>query len=469
MSEQRRERDSMGEVEIPRSAYWGAHTQRAIENFPVSGLVFPPVFLQALALVKQACAIVNRDDAALDPSYAEAIIQACREAAEGAFASQFPIDIFQTGSGTSTNMNMNEVIATRSNEILTGARRTTQPVHPNDHVNMGQSSNDVIPTAIHCAVCLQTEQELFPELDAMAEAIRSQEERFADVVKTGRTHLMDAMPVTFGQELSGWRSHIVHAKDEIAYALRRIRQLAIGGTAVGTGVNTRAGFGTRVARRLSELTAIEFSETPNHFEAQSIMNAICAFSSSLRTYAMGLVKIANDLRLMNSGPFSGLGEIRLASLQPGSSIMPGKVNPVIPEAARMACMQVMGNDAVVALSCAMGEFELNVMLPVIAHNVLESITLLSGVSRLMAEKAVRTFEIDRERIALALEKNPIVATVLNPVVGYDTASAVVKKSMHEKITVRQAALALGVITEEQAARLFDIAQMTQPGFSAAGD
>jgi fumarate hydratase, class II len=465
MTEYRIENDSMGVVKIPRDAYWGAQTQRAIANFPVSGITFPSVFIKSLALIKQASAVVNREYGALDRKQAEMIIRACQEAAEGAFAGQFPLDIFQTGSGTSTNMNMNEVIATRANELLTGAKHTTRPVHPNDHVNMGQSSNDVIPSAIHCAACLLSKEQLLPALDLLVDAIHEQQERCGHIVKTARTHLMDAVPVTFGQELSGWGSQIAHARIELTHALVRLQQLAIGGTAVGTGINTKTDFGMRVARKLAELTEIGFTEATNHFEAQSSMDAAAAFSGDLSAYASSLMKISNDLRLMNSGPFSGLGEIRLRSLQPGSSIMPGKVNPVIPESARMVCAQVIGNNAVITMANALGEFQLNVMLPVIAHNLLESITILASISNLLAEKAIRDYTVDEAHIAAVLHRNPIIATVLNPVIGYDKAASVVKKALEEKKSVQEAAVELGFMTEEEAGHLLDLRHMTEPGFS----
>jgi fumarate hydratase, class II len=469
MAEYRTERDSMGDVTIPHGAYWGAQTQRAIENFSVSGIRFPPVFIRSLALIKNACARVNRDSGILDPALARAIMQSCEEIAAGKFADQFPLDIFQTGSGTSTNMNVNEVIATRANELLTGEKKTTRPVHPNDHVNRGQSSNDVIPSAIHVAACLLTKEQLLPSLDDLESALREQVQRCGRIVKTGRTHLMDAVPITMGQELSGWISQVTHARDEIAHALVPIRQLAIGGTAVGTGMNTQEDFGRRTAEKLSELAAIDFTEAPNHFAAQSSMDGAAMLSGSLAAYASSLMKISNDLRLMNSGPFSGLSEIRLPSLQPGSSIMPGKVNPVLTESARMVCAQVMGNNAVVVMANALGEFQLNVMLPVIAHNLLESITILAAVTQLLAEKSIRTYDVDEDHIASVLQRNPIIATVLTPIIGYDKAALVVKTALAGNKTVKETAVALGFISEAEADRLLDPLQMTEPGFSETNE
>lgn len=469
MNEYRIEKDSLGEVRIPKDAYWGAQTQRAVENFPVSGIVFPAVFIRSMGLIKHACAGVNREFGLLEPRIADAIIRACDEIMEGKFNDQFPLDIFQTGSGTSTNMNANEVIATRANEILTGAKHTRTPVHPNDHVNMGQSSNDVIPAAIHVSACLQTKELLLPSMKILHAAIRDKGGKYGSLVKTGRTHLMDAMPITLEQEMSGWAAQIEYSIERIKGAMPGLGQLAIGGTAVGTGINTQPEFGERVAEKLAGLTRIEFREAKNHFEAQSAQDAVVGLSGQLKTYASSLMKIANDLRWMNSGPMAGLGEIRLPSLQPGSSIMPGKVNPVIPEAARMVSAQVMGNDVVIALSNAMGDFQLNVMLPVIAHNILQSITILANASRLLAEKAIEGFEVNEEHILQIVHRNPIIATVLNPIIGYDKAAEVVKKALKEKKTVKQVVLEMGYLTAEEADRILNPETMTGPGFSGKGD
>ncbi len=464
MNNFRIEKDSLGEVKVPADAYWGAQTQRAIENFPVSGFTFPPVFIRSMALIKQACAGVNRDLRLLDARVADAIVRACQEIVDGKLGSQFPLDVFQTGSGTSTNMNVNEVVATRANEMLTGSKHTKDPVHPNDHVNLGQSSNDVIPTAIHLSAYLHTHEVLLPALDTLHTAIRNKQRKYAGLVKTGRTHLMDAMPITLGQEMSGWATQIENARTRIEETLPRLSELAIGGTAVGTGVNTQRAFGVLVAKRLSHLTRMKFVEAPNHFEAQSAQDAVVALSGQLKTYATSLMKIANDLRWMNSGPIAGLGEIRLPSLQPGSSIMPGKVNPVIAEAARMVSAQVIGNDSVVALANALGDFQLNVMMPVIAHNILQSISLLANVSGLLAAKAIEGFDVDEEHIAEFIERNPIIATVLNPLIGYDKAAEVVKKAIKEKKTVKQVVVEMKYLSAAEANRILNPAIMTKPGY-----
>ncbi len=469
MDEYRTERDSLGEVKVPKDAYWGAQTQRAAGNFPVSGITFPAVFIRSMGLIKQACAAVNRELGLLEPRLADAIIRACDEIMQGKRDDQFPLDIFQTGSGTSTNMNANEVIATRANEILTGTKHTGSPVHPNDHVNMGQSSNDVIPAALHVSACLQTEELLFPAMKFLHAAVKNKAGKYGSVIKTGRTHLMDAMPITLQQEMSGWAAQIEYSVERIEGTMPRLRELAIGGTAVGTGINTHPEFGRRVAKKLTEATRIAFMEARNHFEAQSSQDAVVELSGQLRTYAASLMKIANDLRWMNSGPLAGLAEIRLPSLQPGSSIMPGKVNPVIAESVRMVSAQVMGNDVVVALSGAMGDFQLNVMLPVIAHNIIQSVTVLANASRLLAEKAVEGFEVNEEHVLELVHRNPIIATVLNPIIGYDKAAEVVKKALREKKTVKQVAVEMGYLSREEADRILNPELMTKPGLSGKGD
>lgn len=457
----------MGEVKIPINAYWGPQTQRAIENFPVSGITFPSVFIHSLGVIKHACASVNREFHLLEPILADAITNACTEVIEGKFDDQFPLDIFQSGSGTSTNMNANEVISTRANEILNGTRQTGAPVHPNDHVNMGQSSNDVIPTAIHVSACLLMHDLLLPSLELLQNAIRVKQENYANVVKTGRTHLMDAMPITLGQELSGWAAQIEHSIAGMRSALPRLSELAIGGTAVGTGINAPAGFGAFVAIKIARLTGMSFSETTNHFEAQSGQDAVVTLSGELRTYATILIKIANDLRWMNSGPAAGLAEIRLPALQPGSSIMPGKVNPVIPEAARMVAAQVIGYDATIALANSMGEFQLNVMLPVIAHSILQSITLLANVSRLMAEKAIGGIEVNKEHLREIVGVNAVIATILSPILGYEKTAEVINKARKEKKSVQNVVVEMGYLSEEKAARILDPGVMTGPGLAGS--
>ncbi len=465
MGDYRIERDSLGEVKVPKDAYWGAQTQRALENFPISGIRFPEVFIRSLTYIKLACAKVNGEFGFLKKKIADPIIQTCNEIIEGGLDDQFPLDIFQTGSGTSTNMNANEVIATRANEIVTGRKNCKTPIHPNDHVNMGQSSNDVIPTAIHVSAYLQTAKLLLPSMEFLHVTIKNKQSRYHSLVITGRTHLMDAMPLTLEQEMSGWSTQIEYSVERIKAALPRLSELAIGGTAVGTGINTQPDFGVRVSTVLSDLTGIDFKEAKNHFEAQSAQDAIVELSGQLKTFATSLMKIVNDLRWMNSGPMTGLSEIRLPSLQPGSSIMPGKVNPVIPEAVRMVCAQVIGNDTVISLSNSMGDFQLNVMLPVIAHNIIQSITILANASRLLAEKAIEDFEVDGDHVMELVHRNPIIATVLNPVIGYDKTAEVVKKALKEKKTVKQVAVEMGYLNEEEAARLLNPMIMTKAGFS----
>lgn len=462
MVKYRIEKDSLGDVRVPENAYWGAQTQRAIENFPVSGIRFPEVFIRSLGLIKLACAKANRELGLLDKKRCDAIITSCSEVIDGKMSGQFPLDIFQTGSGTSTNMNANEVIAGRANKLLTGKKDSKAPVHPNDHVNMGQSSNDVIPTAIHVSAYLQIQDILLPSLMELHKTIRDRQVRYKSVVKTGRTHLMDAMPITLEQEMSGWATQVEYSIRSIRSVLPRLSELAIGGTAVGTGINTDPTFGSRVANSLSALTRIKFVEAKNHFEAQSAQDAIVELSGHIKTAATSLMKISNDLRWMNSGPMAGLSEIRLASLQPGSSIMPGKVNPVIPEAMRMVCAQVIGNDTVIAISNALGDFQLNVMLPVIAHNIIQSITILANASRLLAEKAIRPLEVNEGQIMDILQRNPIIATVLNPVIGYDKAAEVVKKALKEKKTVKQVVVEMGYLTDSEANKILDPRKMTKP-------
>ena len=465
MQKYRIEKDSLGEVKVPEDAYWGAQTQRAIENFPISGIPFPVVFIRSLGHIKLSCVKVNVELGILDKKRASAIIQACNEVIKGKFDDQFPLDIFQTGSGTSTNMNANEVIATRANEIVTGRKNTKSPVHPNDHVNMGQSSNDVIPTAIHVAAYLQLKELLLPSFGLLYKTIENKSKNYKNVVKTGRTHLMDAMPITLQQEISGWATQIKYSIKRIDNTLPRLSELAIGGTAVGTGVNTHPQFGKKVSEVLSELTGITFIEAQNHFEAQSSQDAVVELSGQLKTLATSLMKIANDMRWMNSGPITGLSEIRLPSLQPGSSIMPGKVNPVILEAVRMVCAQVMGNDAVISIANSMGDFQLNVMLPVIAHNIIQSITILANASQLLAEKAIKGFEVNEKHILELIQMNPIIATVLNPIIGYDKASEVVKKALKERKTVKQVVVEMGYLSKEKAEKILKPEVMTKPGFS----
>jgi fumarate hydratase class II len=455
--EYRIEKDSMGELKVPADALWGAQTQRAVENFPVSGLPMPRAFIRAVGLVKWAAAAANRDLGLLDESMAAAIQEAAEAVAEGRHDEQFPIDVFQTGSGTSTNMNANEVIAALATRIA-GAN-----VHPNDHVNMGQSSNDVIPTAIHVSAALEAREALLPALEHLAGTIENKGAECHAFVKTGRTHLMDAMPVRMSQEMGGWASQIRTGISRIEATLPRVARLAQGGTAVGTGINAHPDFGRRFASRLAERTGIDFEANGDYFESLSSQDTAVEMSGQLKAVAVSLMKIANDLRWMNSGPLAGIGEIALPALQPGSSIMPGKVNPVIPEAAAMVAAQVIGNDVTVTIGGQSGNFQLNVMLPVIAYNLLQSIGLLANVSRLLADRAIAGFAVNEERLKGALEKNPILVTALNPVIGYEKGAATAKKAYAEGRPIREVAKEMTDLSDEELARLLDPAGLTEGG------
>ncbi|MDE2219804.1 MAG: class II fumarate hydratase [Gammaproteobacteria bacterium] len=452
----RLERDSMGELQVPAGALWGAQTQRAVNNFPISGRSLPRAFIRALALVKQAAAQANAELGLLEPRLAAAISGAAAEVAGGAHDAQFPIDVFQTGSGTSSNMNANEVIAHL-------AARGAPDVHPNDHVNMGQSSNDAIPTAIHVGAALLLRESLLPALEHLAAVIAGRETDTAAIVKTGRTHLMDAMPVTLAQELSGWRTQIENAAARVRSVEPRLLCLAQGGTAVGTGINADARFGLAFCRALSGLSGIEFRPNRNYFESLSAQDAAVELSGQLKVIAVSVLKIANDLRWMNSGPLAGLGEIALPALQPGSSIMPGKVNPVIPEAAAMVAAEVIGNDAAITVAGQSGNFQLNVMLPLIAWNLLESIRLLANVARLLADHAIAGFKVNRARVAEALERNPILVTALNPVIGYEKGAAIAKRAYAEGKPIREVAAAMTDLPPSELARLLDPAELAKGG------
>ncbi|HEV2441915.1 MAG TPA: class II fumarate hydratase [Steroidobacteraceae bacterium] len=453
----RTEHDSMGELQVPADALWGAQTQRAVQNFPISGLTMPRAFIGALGLVKQAAARANTALGLLDTDTSRAIDAAAAEVAAGRHDAHFPIDVFQTGSGTSTNMNANEVIA----KLATG--RLGKPVHPNDHVNMSQSSNDVIPTTIHVSAALGVRRELIPALEHLRDGLLAKEREVGAVVKTGRTHLMDAMPVTLGQELSGWRTQIESGLARLAAVEPRLLALAQGGTAVGTGINAHPDFGARFCEALADLTRVPFTPARNYFEALASQDTAVELSGQLRTVAVSLMKIANDLRWMNSGPLAGLGEIALPALQPGSSIMPGKVNPVIPEAAAMVAAQVIGNDVTITVAGQSGNFQLNVMLPVIAHNLLESIRLLANISRALADRAIAGFKVNPARLAEALERNPILVTALNPVIGYEKGAAIAKKAYAEGKPLREVAQKMTDLPREELARLLDPADLTRGG------
>jgi fumarate hydratase class II len=456
------ERDSMGELKVPADALWGAQTQRAVENFPVSGLRMPRAFLRALGLIKQAAAATNKELKLLDAATADAIAKAAAEVAEGRHDAQFPVDVFQTGSGTSSNMNANEVIAHLASNSLGRA------VHPNDHVNMGQSSNDVIPTAIHVSAALELEQKLLPALRHLARALERKAHELRDVVKTGRTHLMDAMPVTFEQELGGWRAQIENGIARLEATRPRLLALAQGGTAVGTGINADPRFGALFAARLAAATGTGFKPNSNYFEALSAQDTALELSGHCKVVAVSLMKIANDLRWMNSGPLAGLGEIALPALQPGSSIMPGKVNPVVPEAVAMVAAQVIGNDATVTVAAQSGNFQLNVMLPVIALNLLQSLELLGSAARLLADSAISGFTVNRERVAEALDRNPILVTALNPVIGYVKGAAIAKKAYAEGRPVREVAQKSTQLGQDELERLLDPLELTRGGIKGGG-
>jgi fumarate hydratase class II len=459
--EYRIEKDSMGEMQVPADALYAAQTQRAVENFPISGLVFPRPFIRALATIKSACARVNVELGLLDPAKGAAIERAAMPVARGEHDDQFPIDVFQTGSGTSTNMNANEVIASLSSQSGT-------KIHPNDDVNAGQSSNDVIPTAIHVAACLELVDNLIPALRHLVGELAKREGELSDVVKTGRTHLMDAMPITLGQEIGGWKAQIEQSIERILTSLPRLQELAIGGTAVGTGINAHPEFGQLVALELEKLTNIPFRETRNHFSAQATLDAATEMSGQLKALATALFKIANDLRWMNSGPQTGLGEIVLPSLQPGSSIMPGKINPVIPEATMQVAAQVIGNDATIALCNASGNFQLNVMLPVAAYNLLQSITLLGNVSRVLADKAIAGFSVNEDKMLELVDKNPIMVTVLNPIIGYEKGASLAKQALKEGRRLKDVALEQTELSSEELDTLLDAKEMTKGGIKGSG-
>ncbi len=466
MSEFRSEKDSLGEVRVPASALYGAQTQRAIENFPVSGQRFPRQFIQSIGVIKQACAEANRDLDLLDNEKATAIIDACQKVIDGEVDEHFPLDVYQTGSGTSTNMNANEVIANLAAEML-GGERGSKLVHPNDDVNMSQSSNDVIPTAMHVAARVTIENKLLPALERFAESLEAKSSEFDDVLKSGRTHLMDATPVRLGQEFGGYAAQVRNGVRRIEHASEELAELALGGTATGTGINRHVDFPSKAISHINRKTGLDFREADNHFEAQAAKDAYVSAAGALSTVATSLVKIANDLRHLSSGPTSGLGEIRLPAIQPGSSIMPGKVNPVMSEALMMACARVMGNTITVTIGAQHGNFELNVMMPVMTTAMLESIALLGGACDAFRTRCLDGIVADRERCRELLELNPSIATALNAAIGYDAASKVAKKAASERISVREAAKALGLLEDEDLDRYLDVREMTEPGIPGA--
>jgi fumarate hydratase, class II len=459
-AEHRIERDTMGEVKVPAKALWKAQTQRAVENFPISGIPINSELIAALGLIKEAAANTNAKLGVLSQDYADAIAKAASAVAANLHDGEFPLDVFQTGSGTSSNMNANEVIASLA------AAEVGKAVHPNDHVNASQSSNDVFPSAIHIAATYHLVYTLLPALRHLEAALSQKATEFAEVVKSGRTHLMDATPVTLGQEFGGYAAQILYGTERVDSALPRVAELALGGTAVGTGINTPPGFAESVISMVADKTGLPLTEARNHFEAQSAQDGLVEVSGVLRTIAVSLYKIANDVRWMGSGPRAGLGEIALPDLQPGSSIMPGKVNPVICEATLMVCAQVIGNDSAVAFAGASGHFELNVMLPVIARNLLESIQLLANVSRLLADKCVVGIQANLEHCRRLAESSPSIVTPLNRYIGYENAAAVAKQALKEGRTIREVVIANGYVengalTEEQLDAALDVLAMTR--------
>ena len=456
MADFRIERDSMGELKVPAAALWGAQTQRAVDNFPISGLTMPRQFIRALGLIKSAAAQANADLGHLSKAKAKAVRKQAERVAAGEFDPQFPIDVFQTGSGTSSNMNANEVIA-----HLCAAAGTK--VHPNDDVNNGQSSNDVIPTAVHVSAALTVSELLLPALAHLKKTLDKRAKELAKVAKTGRTHLMDAMPVTFGQELSGWSAQVGSGIERLNDALKRMRKLPQGGTAVGTGINADAKLGPAICKELTKLTGVKFESAGNFFEGMSSQDAAVELSGQLKTLACSLMKIANDLRWMNSGPLAGLGEIELPALQPGSSIMPGKVNPVIPEAMAMVCAQVIGNDATITIAGQSGNFQLNVMLPVVALNLLQSIEILANASRLLADKSIAGFKVRQGKIREALDKNPILVTALNAVIGYDKGAATAKQAYKQGRPILDVALETTGLPKAKLKELLDPMALTKGG------
>jgi fumarate hydratase, class II len=455
------EKDSMGDVRVPEDAYYGAQTQRAVENFPISNLRFPRRFIEALGEIKRAAAEYNQEKGNVPAEIAKAIIQAATEVCEGKLDSQFVLDIFQTGSGTSTNMNANEVIANRALEIL-GEPRGSKKVHPNDHVNRSQSSNDVIPTAMHISLLLALTKDLVPALERLEKALGEKAAQFDGIVKIGRTHLQDATPIRLGQVFSGYQAQVTQSIDRICRTLKPLSELALGGTAVGTGINCPKGFPTAVIERIRKRTGLKLEEATNHFAAQGAKDGIVEASGALRTTAVALMKVTNDIRWLASGPNCGIGEIRLKDTQPGSSIMPGKVNPVIAESLMMVCAQVMGNDVTVSLGGQHGNFELNVMMPVMTHNVLESSALLTTASDNFRTRCVESIEANVARCQELIEKSDAMVTALAPKIGYDAAAAIAKEANKSGKTVRQVATEKQVLPPEELKKILDPYKMTEP-------
>ncbi|MCF7804332.1 MAG: class II fumarate hydratase [Candidatus Marinimicrobia bacterium] len=458
----RTEKDSLGEVQVPAGSYYGAQTQRAKENFPISDLRFPRRFIQALGYIKQSAAEVNRDLGLVDANIADAIIQAAQQVIDGDLDDQFILDIFQTGSGTSTNMNANEVIANRAAEIL-GEAIGSKAVHPNDHVNMSQSSNDVIPTAMHLSTMMAIEEDLIPSLKKFQKSLEQKADEFDDVVKSGRTHLMDATPIRLGQEFGGYAQQAERAIDRLRIALDELSELAIGGTATGTGINCPVEFPGKMVDALAEKTGLELWEAENHFEAQAAKDAYVSAAGAVNTLAQSLLKIANDIRFLSSGPTSGIAEIKLPVIQPGSSIMPGKVNPVMSESVMQVAARVIGNVQTITVSGTHGNFQLNVMMPVMTHAMLESVHLLTNVLDAFRTKCLDGIEVDRERCKELVELNPSIATALNQKIGYDKASEVAKKAAAERKPVPQVVEEMGLLSKEELEEALDVRAMTDRG------
>jgi len=468
MTEFRVDRDFLGEVRVPKDVYWGAQTQRAVENFPISGLRFGRRFLHALGLIKKAAAEANLELGLLDPKLARAVIQASDEVAEGKLDAHFPIDIFQTGSGTSTNSNANEVIANRANEVLGTPLGDKGPVHPNDHVNMSQSSNDVIPSAIHVAALVAIEQDLLPALRDLEKSLTTKAKEFDPIVKTGRTHLMDATPIRLGQEFGGYASQVDHGIRRVQSARASLAELAIGGTAVGTGINAHPDLAQKIVDKVSAATKVRFRVAENHFEAQGTQDSLVEASGALRTVALSMMKIANDVRWMGSGPRAGLGELALPAIQPGSSIMPGKVNPVIPEAVMQVAAEVMGNDVAIAVANSHSNLDLCTMMPVMHRNLQESIEILAAAARVFARKCIDGLEANKEFLHRTADLSPAIATRLNPIIGYERAAELAKESVRTGIPIKELVVQKGILKREEAEKLLDPRTLTEPNKDLLG-
>ena len=468
MTEYRTEKDFLGEVKVPKTAYWGVQTQRAIENFPISGIRFGRRFIYSLGLIKMASAQTNMELGLLDSKLGKAIVQTSQEVMDGKLDEQFPLDIYQTGSGTSTNMNANEVIANRANEILGTALGEKGPVHPNDHVNMGQSSNDVIPTAIHVAAVIAIDQDLLPALRELEDSLARKAKEFDPIVKSGRTHLMDATPIRLGQEFSGYQSQIDHGIRRVTASRAALTELAIGGTAVGTGINSHPDFPGRVVEKIGGATNVKFRVAENHFEAQMAQDSLVEISGAIRTVAVSMLKIANDLRWLSSGPHTGLREINLPAVQPGSSIMPGKVNPVIPEAVMQVAVTAMGNDATVAIANTHSNLDLSTMMPVMCHRLQQNIELLSNAAKVFAHKCIDGITANVELLLKYAESSPAISTKLNPIIGYEKAAEIAKEAGRTGKSVKEIVIEKGLLSKEEAEKVLDPKHLTAPSKDLLG-